>query len=284
MSTKSRLTITLPQDVLRQVDSLIDGSVVRNRSHAIETLVRESLSKTVTKAVILAGGRKPTLLHKIKGRLLLSIVIDQLKQAGIRRVLIAAGLHENEIRNSFDDGSDHGIELFYIKEPKLLGTAGVLYKVRNQLQTEPFLVMNGDVLTNLDLSEFIAFHRHEETVATIAVKPRMSERKYGQVFLQGNKITQFLEKGAQSGISIVNTGVYVFKPSVFDFMTKVLNLKSRLDQGKSASKSQPTLSIENNIFPLLAQKGELSAFLFQGLWYDISEKQKYELAQKNWSL
>ena len=81
----------------------------------------------------------------------------------------------------------------------------------------------------------------------------MGEKKYGQAFIQGNKIIKFLQTGTTEGISIVNTGLYVLQPQVLE----------RIPAGKQAS-------LESDVFPELAEARELSAFIFQGLWEEVS--------------
>ena len=87
MKTKTRLTITLSQDILTKVDALIDGHSVRSRSHSIESLIRQSLNSSIQTAVVLAGGKRSKsslpALKKIQNRYVLSIMIEQLKKFGI---------------------------------------------------------------------------------------------------------------------------------------------------------------------------------------------------------
>ncbi len=122
-------------------------------------------------------------------------------------------------------------------------------------------MLHGDVLTTLSLSDFSEFHFQQGTLATIAVKPRMSEKKFGQVFLQGNKIVRFLSAGRTEGISIVNTGLYILQPSVLSLIPDALHC-----------------DLESELFQILAEKRELSAFIFQGLWHDISSTTSYNEA------
>lgn len=258
MRNKSRLTITLPQEILKQVDNLVDGKEIRNRSHAIETLIRSSLTPTVNTAVILAGSKKrqtqPPVLMKVNGKYVFVQLIDHLKSFGITTVVVAAGFYTEQLQAEFNDGSPLGVQLQYVTEDTPMGTAGALKLAAPLLAQHPFLVVHGDILTDIDLHDFIAFHQQEETLATIGVKPRMGEKKYGQAFIQGNKIITFLQTGTTEGISIVNTGLYVLQPEVL----------KRIPVGKQAS-------LESDVFPELAAEGELSAFIFQGLWEEVSQ-------------
>lgn len=270
MRSKARLTITLSRDILKQVDRMIDNKTVRNRSHAIELLLRESLLSNVTTAVILAGGVKNSdtipPLRPIANSPLILLTIRHLISYGIKTIHILAGNNEPAIREILKPGLFMGSTIKVFKEDQPLGTAGAVKSIEDQLAYEPFIVLNGDILTDINLADFIAFHKNENTLATIAVKPRDAERKYGKVTLQGNKIRDFSETNHSHGISIVNTGIYLFQPEVLKL----------IDAGGPAQ-------FEQDIFPKLAAINELSAFFFQGIWFDISPPENYRLAQDRWS-
>lgn len=269
MRSKARLTITLDKDLLRQVDGMVDGTIVRNRSHAIELLIQESLFSKVTTAVILAGGEGPpdriTPLLPIGQKPLLAITLDHLYQHGIRRVFLLAGSHIAALQEHLGSLDHREMTLQCVEESEPLGTAGAVQAISRELRDEPFVVIHGDVLTNIDLRDFIEFHKREGTLATIAVKPRVAERKYGKVMLQGNRITDFLDLEQSIGLSIVNTGVYMMHPDAL----------SLIDGDKPAY-------FERDLFPKLAVAGELSAFLFQGIWFDISDEESYQAAVARW--
>jgi NDP-sugar pyrophosphorylase family protein len=266
---KSRLTITLTQDILKRIDRLIDGKDIRNRSHAIEHLIRKSLTPSVKTAIILSGGRTerktPPALTTIDGQQLLFIMINHLKRFGVTDFFICAGPWERDIREVLLNGEAAGIIVKYINEAKPLGTAGAIKNAQKAIPHEPFLVIHGDVLTSLNIEDFILFHENEKSLATIAVKPRIAEKKFGKVLLQGNRITDFYEEEGEKGISIINTGVYLFEPEVLDLIP---------DEVPS--------SLEKDVFPQLARMGELSAFLFQGVWFDVSRPKDKKEAILRW--
>ncbi len=270
MRSKARLTITLPQDLLRQIDRLIDKQTIRNRSHAIEMLVRQSLRPQVETAVLLAGGQlqdgPPPALLSINKRKLISLTIEHLARYGVTDFIILAGQNEAAIRAVIGEGESWGVTVSYVREDYPLGTGGALKLAEQRLQNGPFLVVHGDILTSINIADFIDFYQNEKTLAAIAVKPRQAERNYGQVILQGNRITDFYENGRDVGISIVNTGVYLLQPRVL----------SLIPEGQPAK-------LETDVFPRLAEMGELSAFFFQGVWFDISAPENYQKAQARWN-
>jgi len=257
MKTKTRLTITLSQELLNKVDALVDGYAVRNRSHAIENLVRAGVGNKISIAVLLAGGtRKDDItpsLKKINDRYILSLVIDQLKKFGITKLVICAGSNEAKIKKIFQDGSAYGISIVYSLEKKALGSAGAIKKAQKLVGSSEFLVINDNSLADINLEDLFAFHLSENSLATICVRPRMSEKKYGQAFLNGNKIVKFLDVSQNEGISIINIGIYVLSPSIFELI-----------------EANRYISLEKDIFPRLVESKELSAFVFQGSWLDVS--------------
>lgn len=270
MKTKSRLTITLSQELLRKVDALIDGHTIRNRSHAIESLVKQGLSTQVSTAVILAGGDHKNgsipALKKINNRPLLAMTLEHLKNYGVTHIVICAGINEAAIKAEFGSGSKFGVTIVYSQENKRLGTAGAIKNAEKYIDDEAFLVINDTTLTNLNLDDLFEFQRQEDTISTICVKPRMSEPKYGQAFLHGNRIVKFMDSSENQGISIVNVGLYVLKREIFDLIKK-----------------NTYLNLETDIFPQLAQDKELSAFVFQGSWFDASADESFNEAIKEFS-
>ncbi len=251
---KDRLTISLPVDILTSLDRAIDGREIRNRSHAIEHFLRKSLKPSVTSAVILAGAVAQNKTHPsltvIAGRSLLDITLEHIAASGFKNVYMLAGSSARTLKASVGRHS-HGMAMHWVLETKPMGTGGAL-KLLEGMITEPFLVLHGDILTNIPIQPFIDFHMYEQTLVTIAVKPRHSEPKYGQATLQGNRITTFARHDRGVGISIINTGVYMVNPAIFSYLPK----------------GTPS-SIEGDVFPRLAAENQLSAFFFQGMWFDI---------------
>ncbi len=269
MRSKARLTITLPRELLAEVDRLIDGRKARNRSHAIELLVRQSLKPTVSTAVLLAGGKSdleqiPALLP-IQGQALIVRTVNHLIGHGICSFIILAGEYEPLIRSLLGNGRYMGADIHYVGEARPMGTAGALKAAERYLSDQPFLVLHADILTDINVTDFIRFHSNQNKLATMAVKPRQAGPDFGKVLLEGSAITDFIAESQEESISIVNTGVYLFEPEALALI------------GETTS-----AMLETDVFPKLAKMGELSAFLFQGIWFDISRSQDYESAQIRW--
>lgn len=269
MRSKKRLTITLPPDILDEIDRRIDKKTVRNRSHAIELLLRESMKPTISTAVILAGGARdeehfPALLP-IQGQALIVRTLNHLIAHGIHRFVILPGQNESLLRGLLGDDVYMGATIHYIPEVTPLGTAGALKKAEAYIADQSFIVFHGDILTDINIDDLIRFHSSQNKLATIAVKPRQAGPHLGKVMLEGSAITEFIPRSRQEGVSIVNTGVYLFEPEVLSLIG-----------------DRPNIDLETDIFPKLANLGELSAFLFRGIWFDIRRSKNYESAQIRW--
>ena len=269
MRKRARITITLDQKLLEKVDQLKLKHKVDSRSQMIEKLLSRSLKPEVNTAVILAGGsdqKGKMLLKKIADRYLFGIMMQHLKEFGIEKIVVLTTPEIKPLlKERFGNGQEFDLELVYVGESKPLGTAGALKNADYLIGGKPFLVVHGDVLTDLNLHDFFEFHLREGVEVTIGVKPRMGEKKYGQVFLQGNKIIRFLKTSTNEGISIINTGLYVINPSIL----------------KRIPPNQ-TVFLETDIFPKLASEGKLGAFIFQGAWFDISDRESLMEAMIKW--
>lgn len=133
-----------------------------------------------------------------------------------------ANLHyfPDTIRDYFGDGSAFGVNLSYNHEPELLGTAGGVRAVRDHLGDEPFLIISGDALTDIDLTALVERHRATGGVATLTVKRVPDTREYGVVLHDSaGRITGFQEKPdpAEALSDLGNCGIYVFSPEIFDY-------------------------------------------------------------------
>lgn len=268
---KQRLTITLSPDLLKVVDTLVDRRNIRNRSHAIEHLIRQSIGKNITTAVFLAGGYKETeenpLLKKLHGQTLLEIQIKHLKKYGISKVVFCLNKSDQAIEKMYGDGEKFDIQLEYSYESKQLGTAGALKQAANLLQNDvAFVVLHADVISNIELDEVIEFHQTQHAEATLVVKPKLGEKELGQVYMKGSRVTSFSKTAVESEMSIINTGIYVLSTSIL----------------KTISAKKPSY-LETEVFPQLAQENKLSAFIFQGIWYDISTTSQLKQAQSQWA-
>ena len=274
--SRERLTITLRSDLLHELDGKVDGIKIRNRSHAIEIMIAKVLkAKRVKKAVILAGGKgmrmrpftyeMPKPMIPVKGKPLIQHIIELCRKYEIREIILSTGYLGEKIREHFGDGSHLGVEITYVEEKAEMGTAGPLLLAKEHLDT-PFLMFNGDVLANIDLSDLASFHNDQKGYATIALTQVEDTSSFGVVRLMGNKVVGFIEK-PQEGVEesrLINAGVYVFEPEILKY----------IPAGKSM--------LEKDVFPKLSDEGKLFGYPFDGQWFDTGTPEAYEKAIKNW--
>ena len=220
------------------------------------------------KAVVLAGGKGrrlapytqiiPKPLMPIGDKPILEILLRQMKRAGIRRVTLTVGYLGDLLRVFFREGEHLGLTIDYVSEVKPLGTSGPLANVEGLNGT--FLVTNGDVLTDLDFADLIAFHRQQGGIATIATHKRKVDINLGVVEMNRKKqVVGYLEKPSFN--YLVSMGLYVFEPRILDYIPK----DEYLD------------------FPDLVQKlidaGEqVNGYVFKGYWEDLGRPDDYERA------
>jgi len=271
---KERVTLTIDQDLLKKVDATVDGETVKNRSHAVELLLRKVLrGKVPQTAVILAGGKphnpnvkdRPQSLVEISGQPIIMHNIDLLKRFGITDIIITLSHLSEMIRNRLGDGRDLGIRLTYLEEPQPLGTAGALRLLKGKL-TGPFLVLNADELKDIDLAKMYDAHNRYEATVTIALTTTADPSFYGTAMLDGNKIMRFIEKPSKGDAQsrLINAGCYIIEPEALEVIPEGFAM------------------LEQDVFPKLAREGHLYGYPFSGQWFDIDDDTRLKNAGKEW--
>jgi len=198
------------------------------------------------KAVVLAGGKGtrirplsyiyPKPMVPIAERPIMSFLLDLLKKHDFNEVIITVGYLETMIEDHYKNGSDYGMQLAYSIEGKMvegeiiplgLGSAGGLSKAQefSNFFDEPFLVICGDALIDLDLAEAMNYHKKHNAIATVICKevPMDQVYKYGVVVTdEQSRVLSFQEKPKveEAKSNIINTGIYIFDPKVFDYIPK----------------------------------------------------------------
>jgi mannose-1-phosphate guanylyltransferase len=221
-------------------------------------------------ALILAGGEGtrlrpltstvPKPVVPLVDRPLITFMLDWLRGHGVDDVVMSCGHLASGVRNVLGDGSAYGIRLRYVEEPRPLGTGGAL-KYAETLLDERFFMLNGDVLTDLDLSAQLALHEERGAVATLALTPVEDPSSYGLVRTDGDgAVTEFVEKPAPDQIDTrnISAGAYVLERE------QVLGM---LEPDTPAS-------IERDVFPHLVGQG-LYAAVADGYWLDVGTPERY---------
>ncbi len=177
------------------------------------------------RAIVLAGGKGkrltpftyvlPKPLLPIGEMPILEVVLIQLKRAGFKHITLAVGHLASLIQTFFADGSQWGLKIDYFFEQQPLGTAGCISQISDL--DEDFLVINGDVLCDIDFSEFIAHHQHHRSLVTIATFRRQTYTDFGVIKLgEEDTVLDYIEKPRSE--LMVSMGIYLLKPQVKEFL------------------------------------------------------------------
>jgi dTDP-glucose pyrophosphorylase/predicted transcriptional regulator len=210
------------REVLRQIP------VLDEQGRVVELLLLQELlapAELPNAVVIMAGGKgtrlrphtehcpKPMLL--VDGKPMLEILLGHCIASGFRRFYLSVNYLKEQIIEHFGDGKSWGVSIDYLVEDEPLGTAGSLQLLPVRVQ-EPFLVMNGDVLTRLNPSQLLRFHVEHEAAATLCVREHFTTVPFGVVQTKGVELAGFEEKPSYR--QLVNAGVYVIDPQLLPLL------------------------------------------------------------------
>jgi len=221
-------------------------------------------------ALILAGGEGtrlrpltctfPKPVVPLAGRPFILYMLEWLRRHGVRDVILACGFMARGVRSALGDGSALGVRLRYVEEPRPLGTGGAL-RFAQDLLDERFLMLNGDVLSDIDLSEQLARHERTGARATLALVAVEDPSAYGLVALDAEgSVKEFVEKPGpeQLDTNQINAGAYVLQRDVLDEMAP----------------AGASISIEREVFPKLVGRG-LYGYVSTAYWLDIGTPERY---------
>jgi mannose-1-phosphate guanylyltransferase len=223
----------------------------------------------LVKAVVLVGGEGtrlrpltetiPKPLLPLMDRPSLDHVLDHLAQHGVHEVVLSSSYLESTFHAFIEDR--HGDpRIVWITEIEPLGTGGAIVNALEHLDDEPFFALNGDILTDLDLTAMLAFHRERGAAATIALTHVADARPFGLVPMEpGGRVIEFREKPSELVPGDINAGTYVLEGA---------HLR--------AWRAGANVSIEREVFPALIADGRpLFGFLSDAYWLDLGTPEKY---------
>jgi len=228
-------------------------------------------------ALILAGGEgarlRPLTIHTPKpivplaNRPFLFYQIELLKRAEIRDITLSLSYQPSKIEGIFGDGEDLGLRIRYVVEATPMGTAGA-YKYAQERLNQTTIVFNGDILTDINIAEIVAYHHEKRAVATVALAPVENPSAYGLVEAgPDGRVRRFVEKPKPEEITCnaINAGIYVLEPGVLNYIP-----------------AGEKFSFEYQLFPaLLAANEQFYAYTWPGYWIDIGAPQRYLQANKD---
>lgn len=226
----------------------------------------------VKTAIVLTGGfatrlrpltlTKPKPLLPILDKPLLDWILADLKNAGIKQVILSVRYLADMIRSRYENGDDLGIDISYSEEVRPLGDAGPIPKIIKEFEIrEPFLVVYGDVFSNIDYKSICEYHRKKGGLATLALTKVDDPSRYGVAVLDnGNRIVDFIEKPPKEKVksNLINAGVYVFEPEAVKYFP-----------AKTPSK------LSREVIPKMVQDRVIYGYIHEGMWSDIGVPADY---------
>ncbi|MDR3610255.1 MAG: sugar phosphate nucleotidyltransferase [Ignavibacteriaceae bacterium] len=221
------------------------------------------------KAVILAGGLGtrlkpfteiiPKPLLPIGEKAVLEVQIEALSRNGFDEIYLATNYKSDYIQNFIGNGDRYGINIIISKEKKPLGTVGPLTLLKDKLQ-EPFLVMNGDILTLLNFSSLYEFAISTQSLLTVSIKEFITPFQFGNIFFDGDYVTKIDEKPKIK--TNILAGIYIFKPEIFELIP-----------------DDEYFGMDMLINKMLNLKIPISKYEIKEYWLDIGQIDDFQLAQ-----
>jgi dTDP-glucose pyrophosphorylase len=267
-TTHERLLRMMAEHHLEQLP-LLDGDGRLVDVAFLRHLVEQRSDSPV---VLMAGGQgqrlrpltdeTPKPMLPVGDKPLLETVLSQVREAGFGKVLMAVNFQAQVIEEHFGDGQDVGLEISYLHEPHALGSAGALNLARSELD-EPFIVMNADLLTNVNLSALLTFHRDGGDLITVGVRRFELEVPYGVVEIEDGRVSSLREKPAFG--FFVNAGVYAVQPAAVALLPSELEAFNMTDLVDAA----------------LAQGARVGSFPIREYWLDIGQLADYQRAHSD---
>jgi mannose-1-phosphate guanylyltransferase / phosphomannomutase len=228
------------------------------------------------KAVVMAGGEgtrlrpmtanQPKPLLPVVNKPIMEHVLLLLKRHGFTETVVTVQFLASLVRNYFGDGEDVGMSLQYATEEMPLGTAGSVKNAEDELRADPFLVISGDALTDIDLSALVRYHKDNSALVTVALTRVPNPLEFGIIIVdEDGRIQRFLEKPTWGQVfsDTVNTGIYVMEPEVL----------AEVPAGVPVDWS-------GDVFPQLLKAGApLYGWIADGYWEDVGSHESYLKAQ-----
>ena len=237
----------------------------------VNELLKPSLK--TNRVVLMAGGlgtrlrplteHTPKPMLKVGNRPILETIIMNFKKYGFTNIIISVSYKSEIIEEYFKDGSDLGVTIEYIHEEKRMGTAGALSLIKDKLD-EPFFVMNGDLLTNINFENMMEYHLLHNSIATMGVREYDFQVPYGVVNVDGVDILSIEEKPTHS--FFVSGGIYILDTEALKFIPN------------NEFYDMPTV-FEN----LIQNRKKSISFPIREYWLDIGRVEEFEKANNEYN-
>lgn len=261
---KQRVTLTLDASLVKEIDQFIDGHEIRSRSEAIESFLREYLAERKS-AVILAGGDPESLwipemkvyrpLVSIGARTLIEDIVLKIRAAGFENIyVVGTNPIITEIYSVLRNGKEFHVNLEYIEEREVLGTAKSLQMIQNKVRSD-FLMVPADTYFDFNLSALQSFHLKQKNSATFAIYSRTTfDSKYkGVVEMNGSRITKHTERPEKPTTHLIKTMIGIINPEVFEYIPA----------------GNVHYTLENHVIPELVRDRKCFGYLVSGDWFNL---------------
>lgn len=214
------------------------------------------------------GRTKPAI--PFLNRPLIAYTIDYLRRCGVEEIIINLHHEPASVRDQIGDGSRYGVRIFYsVEEPEILGTSGALDNVRDLLERETFLVVNGKIITDIDLNAAIKTHRERQALATLVLRPNPRRERFSEVIIRPDarsiEFAGFPEPLKNSGeqsathTPLMFTGIHILEPGIFEYIPRGVFSDSVRD-----------------VYPKAIAAGEVvTGHVAEGSWYELSTLARY---------
>lgn len=245
---KKRVSLTIEEDLVEKIDRASERESLNRSRFVAEALESYFKTRELDTAVVLCGDEEAKTLREYQGKPVLRYVLEHLSDQGIRKSIMLTG-GNSQIKNILGK-SLNDMEIEYLSDGDVEGSARELAQLEEEI-ADRFVVVNGHVITNVDLAEMTRKHRDSDSVVTMALTTVQNPSEYGVARMKGDRILGFEEKPDKGNepSQLINAGTYVVDSSIFSY----------LDTG----------SLEN-VFESLASKSLLSGYIYGGEWNDVS--------------
>ena len=204
----------------------------------------------------------PKPMLKVGNKPILQTIVEKFAEYGFVNITMCVNFNASIIRDYFGDGKEFGVNIDYVLEEKRMGTAGALSLLKER-PSEPFFVMNGDLLTNVNFEHIFNYHTLNKATATMCVREYDYEVPYGVVKMNDNKITAIAEKPVQK--FFVSAGIYMLSPEILDLIPQ------------DEFYDMPTLFEK-----LIRLSKDVISFPIREYWLDIGRMEEYQRANEEY--
>ena len=198
----------------------------------------------------------------ILGKPLVGYVAEYLAGYGIDEIVVNLHHRPDSVRRALGDGSRFGVKLHYVEEPEILGTSGALDNTRAFFKHDTFVVVNGKIITDIDLNAALETHRAVNALATLVLLPNTRRERFSVVETEGSRIKRFGGMPVDSGAGeapLMFTGIHILEPGILEYVPRGVFSDSVVD-----------------VYPKAMANGEiLAAHVASGKWRELSTLKRY---------